>query len=277
MADERYSTEEPKLIVFSDIDGTLIDKNTYSFEDSEEAVDILKSRGIPLVLASAKTRAEQEHLRTKLSIHDPFIVEDGGAVFIGEGYFPFKFPYHRNESGYCVIEFGQSYAKIRSAVESFRNETGIKIKGYGDLSIKEVSDVTGLDHEASGRAKTREYQETIVTGLKEEEIERLRDHLAKFGLRLSFGGKFLSVLSGNDKGLAVSLLIDFYRLRYPDIKTVAIGDSLNDIPMLKKADIPVLVQKPDLKWENIDIENLKRVEGAGPRGWSAFIKELILN
>jgi mannosyl-3-phosphoglycerate phosphatase len=36
-----------------------------------------------------------------------------------------------------------------------------------------------------------------------------------------------------------------YRKKYDEILTVAIGDSPNDIPMLKEVHYPILVQKPD--------------------------------
>jgi hypothetical protein len=51
-------------VVFSDLDGTLLDHETYSFDAARPGLDALKSRGIPLILASSKTRAEMQDLGT---------------------------------------------------------------------------------------------------------------------------------------------------------------------------------------------------------------------
>ena len=80
-------------------------------------------------------------------------------------------------------------------------------------------------------------------------------------------------MGNNDKGRAVRILSELYRKQWPDIKTIGLGDSLNDLPMLKAVDIPILVQKPDGSYDkSIDEPFIKRGEGIGPIGWN---RELI--
>jgi len=76
-----------QLVVFSDLDGTLLDHDTYSFDDARPALERLGHAGVPLVLCTSKTRAEVEPLREALDNDSPFIVENGGAIMIPDGYF----------------------------------------------------------------------------------------------------------------------------------------------------------------------------------------------
>jgi len=68
-------------IIFSDLDGTLLDHKTYTFDPALEALSIIKSRQIPLILSSSKTRAEIERIQSHLTLKDPFIFENGSGVF----------------------------------------------------------------------------------------------------------------------------------------------------------------------------------------------------
>ncbi|MFQ5696467.1 MAG: mannosyl-3-phosphoglycerate phosphatase, partial [Terriglobia bacterium] len=48
----------PRLIVFTDLDATLLDHQTYSWAAAEPALRRLRLLGIPLVFCTSKTRAE---------------------------------------------------------------------------------------------------------------------------------------------------------------------------------------------------------------------------
>ena len=128
----------PKPIIFTDLDGTLLDRETYSFEPAEPALDLIRQKDIPLVLSSSKTRAEIELYRRKLENDHPFISENGGAVFIPKDYFSFQFPYDRELDGYFVLELGTFYLQIIEVLESIKKETGIPIKGFSDLTEKKL-------------------------------------------------------------------------------------------------------------------------------------------
>ena len=76
-------------VIFTDLDGTLLDRETYTWEAARPALDRVKRQGIPWVLVTSKTRGEVEFWRRCLGNEHPFIVENGGAVFVPAGYFPF--------------------------------------------------------------------------------------------------------------------------------------------------------------------------------------------
>ncbi len=82
-----------RVVVFSDLDGTLLEIGDYPLREAEPALQRLRSEGIPLVLCTSKTFAEVEWYRDRLRNTHPFIVESGGAIYIPKGYFPFSFDY----------------------------------------------------------------------------------------------------------------------------------------------------------------------------------------
>jgi len=264
-----------KPVIFTDLDGTLLDPETYSYDPALPCIEYLRSQEIPIIFCSAKTRAEQEVYRRELQINDPFIVENGGAVFISQGYFPFEFEYHKAKDSYKVIELGIPYYRIREILVQIRKDTGGNFTGFGDMSAEEVASLTSLVLEAAQRAKAREYDETLNLVGTPDEINEVLNAIKEKGLNYTSGGRYYDVSGPNDKGKATRILIELFNRKTEKIKTIAIGDSPNDLPMLSAVDIPVLVQKRGGTWEEIDIPNLRRVEGIGPEGWARAIGAII--
>ena len=174
----------PKLIIFTDLDGTLFDSATYSYKPALPALELLQRRQIPIVFCSAKTSAEQEAHREELGIGDPFIVENGGAIFIPRGYFPFDFEYQKTEGDYSVIELGMPYAEIGAVLQQIRDRIGIEFKGFGDMSPQEVAGETGLDLKAARHAKKREYSETVKLEGTPQEIGEVLNTIRESGIIL---------------------------------------------------------------------------------------------
>ncbi len=264
-----------KQIVFTDLDGTLLDSVTYSYEKSLIGIKRLKQNGIPMIFCSAKTRAEQELYRHKMKVFHPFIVENGGAIFIPQGYFPFSFEYHKVTIGnLLVIELGTPYEEIRKLLDKVKKEGNFHFRGFGDMSVKEVASETGLDMESAKLAKQREYDETVKLDLSGEEVSKALEKVKDAGLNWTHGGRFYDIMGDNDKGKAVAILSNLYHRMWDKIETIGLGDSLNDLPLLSAVDIPILVQKRNHTWENINLPHLRKVQGIGPEGWSRVIEEI---
>ena len=262
-------------IIFTDLDGTLLDRKSYSYEGAEESLRLIQEKEIPLIFCSSKTKAEQEFYIHELGIKHPFIVENGGAVFIRKEYFNFKYDYQKSVSGYNVIEIGLPYEEIIEKLIDIRKKYGINFTGYRDMTAEEVSAETGLGLEAAERARKREYDETLKFEDPAEQLERFEKILHKEGLRLTHGGTFFHVMGANDKGKAVNILVRLFGKVYDSIRTIGIGDSKNDIPLLSAVDIPVLLQKPEGFWERMDLPGLRRIEGGGPPAWNRIVLELL--
>jgi mannosyl-3-phosphoglycerate phosphatase family protein len=267
-----------KIIVFSDLDGTLLDASSYSFEEALPALRLLRENDIPLVLCSSKTKREMEHYRVLLHNRHPFITENGGGIFIPHGYFaPVRLlpdiPSAR-EGAYEVIRLGADYLSLRRALTELREE-GFNVTGFGDMTAEEVSAVTGLDLDQAAMARERDFDEPFLLEGGDERVRKVVEAIAGKGFVITQGA-FFHIIGNSDKGRAAAILIGLYREKFGEVTTIALGDSPNDIPMLECVDYPVLVKKRDGSYDTrIDIPGMTRAPGIGPEGWSPALTGLL--
>jgi mannosyl-3-phosphoglycerate phosphatase len=270
-------TTTPKLVIFTDLDGTLLDRNTYSFEPALPALRMIKQKGIPLVLSSSKTRAEIERWRERLENGHPFISENGGAVFIPKGYFSFPFPCDRETEDYSILELGIFYPIILEVLRSIQEEEGINIRGFSDLTGEELSSLCGMDPGEAEFAKKREYDEPFLLRGGKEEIERVKRKIEEKGMNYVWGGRFHHLLGKNDKGKAVEILKELFENEFFSILTVGIGDNFNDLPMLSGVVYPIFLKAEgdEIPETLSSIRGLTLIEGAGPLAWNEAILKTI--
>jgi len=269
-------TITPKVVIFTDLDGCLLDRKTYSFEPAQSALRLVKEKKIPLILVSSKTRVEVEGYRRRLKNDHPFVSENGGAVFIPKGYFSFQFSYDREWEEYRVLELGTFYPQIIRALEFIKKETGIQIRGFHDLSEEDLVLLSGLNREEAAWAKKREYDEPFLIQGGEKEIKIVQEKIRERGLNYVWGGRFHHILGKNDKGKATQILKDLYKKEFPSIWTLGIGDSLNDLPMLSTVDHPIFLKgEKDVSSGILRVRNLVLVEGIGPQAWDKAILRVL--
>jgi mannosyl-3-phosphoglycerate phosphatase family protein len=267
-----------KLIIFTDLDGTLLDYSSYSFDPALPALQLLKERDIPFIICSSKTKKEIEYYRKKIGNNHPFISENGGGIFIPKNYFQFKLQSQNfkviEENDYHVIRLGARYSDLRGAIEALRKE-GFKVIGFGDMSAKEISEAAGMTTEEAKMAKERDFDEPFIFKGSNAKVKELLQAIEKKGFNVA-KGRFFHIIGNSDKGKATSILIDLYKKKYDSVISIAIGDSPNDIPMLEKVDYPVIVQKPDGSYDTqIDILHLTKADGIGPEGWNKAVLSLL--
>lgn len=214
-------------IIFLDLDRTLLGDD-YSPEPARPVIEVLKRAGFEVVLNSSKTRAEQEYYREVWKLKSPFIVENGSAVFIPKGYFPFMVG-GIEKDGYTVIELGESHVKIVAVLDAIADEYGLRY--YGNSTLKEVMDFTGLPEHLARLAMKREYSETIFRWEK----AGFEGELEKAGLKAVRGSRFVNVIGKTDKGKAARTLLELYS-RVGEVESYAVGDWKNDFPLFDVVD-----------------------------------------
>jgi len=261
-----------RLIIVTDLDGSLLHPRTYSFEEAGPALELIRQREIPLVICSSKTRAEIEVYRKRLDNGHPFISENGGGIYLPLGYFPFH-KSHDQRNGYELISLGVPYEEIRKRFVAMRDRLGIAVRGFGDMSIEEIAALTGLTFEEARLAKQRDFDEPFI--FPDKPADRFLKEIEGEGLRWT-QGRFFHFMGDHHKGRAMNILRRLYEQRDGPVTTIGIGDSLNDLPLLLSVDVPVLVKKENNRHDaRIDIPGLMRTEGIGPAGWNEAVIKLI--
>ncbi len=269
------------MVIFTDLDGTLLDHETYSFAAAREALETLVREHVPLILCSSKTRAEVELLQQELRLSHPFISENGGALYVPKGYFPFSMKGARAIAGYDVVEFGVPYFRLVEKLHHVAGDLGVPVMGFSDLTVEEVARECGLSVLEARLAKLREYDEPFrILDSSPATQSRLLDRLHRAGFRVTHGGRFHHVTGVADKGHAVRTLRSCYAHAWGKVLAVGLGDSLNDLPMLQAVDVPVVVQNPATEASARLLRKVPRARlttQPGPQGWSLAILALLGN
>jgi mannosyl-3-phosphoglycerate phosphatase len=231
---------ETKFVVFTDLDGTLLDEK-YDYQRIKPIISQLLAVGVSIVFCSSKTRAEIEFYREEIGITDPFIVENGAAIFMPKDYFPLNYAYTKMTGSYYVVELGVPYSIIRKKLATVKRQTAVNIVGFGGMTPEEIAKDTGLTLNLAKLAKKREYDEPfrIVEGNEMEVLNAIK----KEGFSYTKGNRYFHLLGKSDKGKATIILRDLYSQKFGRIATFGIGDSPNDLAMLKVVDTSFLVRK----------------------------------
>lgn len=269
----RYTA--PPLLVVTDLDGTLLDHFNYSFAKAGEALSRLRELGIPLVPNTSKTSAELRRLRKDLDGNDPFIVENGSAIFLPRDRFPMPPGGSAFSQDFYVVEPGMHYKDILDRLTNLRERYAFR--GFNDMDASEITQLTGLDDDQVTLAMKRRYSEPLLWEDSESALEEFIAEVDNAGLRTLQGGRFLHVLGATDKGLALERLRTLYAQSFGLTFTViALGDSGNDIAMLEAADWPVLIRSPSHELPEYKCDKPITVsEHCGPEGWNECILSLL--
>lgn len=258
------------LLIFTDLDGTLLDHHTYSFDAAQLALEVLERLKIPWIPNTSKTFAELQPLRTQLDHSGPFVVENGAAIYI-----PLDHPLARfasaDESGdYAVHRFGKLRSELLAVLEPLRSR--YRFTGFSELSPASLAQLTGLSRVQAQQALQRDYSEPLHWRDTETALVDMRLELAESGVQLLRGGRFVHLMGKHDKADALRWLAG----QMDEVITVALGDGENDIAMLSAADIPVVIRSPVHPPIQLpDRADTLVTAGLGPVGWSEAVLKIL--
>lgn len=279
--------QRPGLLIFTDLDGTLIDHYSYSADAALSTLAELQAQQIPVIFNTSKTIEECQSLASELNLDCPFIVENGSAICFPDQAFAEQARQVMGSATWQSIEaldgdqplsvcvLGADLASIHEQLMPLQSSFDFLVLSMTDVDT--VCELTGLNTEQARKAQQRRYSEPLIWRDSEPALAGFKMQVAALGLTLLQGGRFIHVLGPSDKGRALQALSACYRdICQKPFETVALGDSGNDLAMLQAADHPVLIRSPahTLPTHN-NIKNLRISQSTGPAGWAECISELI--
>lgn len=256
------------LLVFSDLDGCLLDERTYRWDAARPALEALGSGGVPLLLCSSKTRAEMEALACGLGLAWPFIVENGGALVIPNGRAAGTLSAAVTREPRVVV-LGTPASLLTKAMKEIGAETGARLRAFGDLPASEIEELTGLSGPWIERARRREFDAPFL--VEPNALDAVARAAKARGLRVTRGGRFFHLTGPTDKGRAVLELLRLYPANGSARVTVALGDSPNDLTMLEAVDRPIVVPRSGGECDEslaLRLAGAERAPAPGPPGWN---------
>jgi mannosyl-3-phosphoglycerate phosphatase len=266
-------------LFITDLDGTLLDEETYEHAPARPALDALRVHRLDLVLCSSKTRAEMEPLARELGLQSPLIVENGGALVLRAGLLPALPPGARRDGDQVVIPLGTPRPELLAALADIAGSAGLAVRPFAVMSTDEVAGLTGLSPAAAERARRREWDEPFVveSELEPGAMSRLEVAARRQGLRVTRGGRFHHLTGQVDKGEATRALLALLP-HDPHGRTVGLGNAPNDLPLLEAVDRPIVMPRRDGELEPTlaaALPHAERARDPGPAGWAAAVLDVL--
>ncbi len=257
--------ENSSLWVVSDVDGTLMD-HTYDLTPAKETIKKLQNLSIPVILCTSRTASEVKIIRKELNLTDPYIVENGAAIY-GESL--------KNVNGEIIL--GKKYEFLEEILNLISREIDYKLIPLNNLNDQDATQLTGLKGESLNLMRDRHWSMPFLNPPSSLE-EKINICCKNYKVDVFKGNRMSHLLSINsNKGKAINALKKYSNLE--NIKIIGLGDSPNDLPLLLNSDIRIII--PGIDGPNLNLlDQLKDIEftlASEPNGygWKNEINKFI--
>jgi predicted mannosyl-3-phosphoglycerate phosphatase (HAD superfamily) len=213
-----------------------------------------------------------------LDLTDPFIVENGGAIYVPNDSLAVDFKFQRKVENYRLIELGGLRRELLRKLAKIRQHGRFDVQGFSELDPAQVAEWDNLDSGQIRAAQALEYSELIRFQGENGELQRIQAEIEQQQMRLLRYGEYHLLSGDHDEGSAVRILLQLYREANPDKLLISVGlsDNYLDSSMLHAVDIPILVRQSDGRFdEQVGRFGMKFTRNPGPLGWSQAVIAII--
>ena len=252
--------------IVTDVDGTLMD-HKYDLTPALDTIALLKKNKIPIILCTSKTASEVRQIRSEIGIRDPFIVENGGAIY----------GYSLDSDSEWELILGRNYKELRGILNQISKDIEYELRPLNELKLIEIKELTGLDDEQISLALDRHWSVPFLTP-PDQYTDKLVKLKTKYGVNIYKGNRMSHLLDKNShKGKAINKLKEFLGIK--SVYVIALGDSQNDLPLLNAADLAIVI--PGINGPNKSLEpelqreNFLLAPQSHAVGWSISINNIL--
>jgi mannosyl-3-phosphoglycerate phosphatase family protein len=260
--------QKKQIIIFTDLDGSLLNKDTFRFDEIEDYFRELISIGIKIIPNSSKTEAELSDFNNQYNLNLSFVAENGSSIH-GLNLI------HKNlPKRISLSRTTDQIYKVYS--ENIPSNIKQKITFILRLKSKEQKEIFGLPLNKMLLAIKRNHSIPIQFNGSESEKKEFINIINDCGLTIQTGGRIMNICDNVNKSKAMSKTMELINKEIDnEIITIGVGDNQNDIDMLKHSDYPCLVKNNSFDSSLLNIDNLIKSTEPSPRGWADVIKTAI--
>ena len=260
-------------VIFTDLDGSLLDHCTYSAEPADDLIRSLHEQSIAHVIPiTSKTQSELTLLDHQLPLKQSIKVSENGAIIQAPPGSPLA-----NASSPKTVVLGANYSDILQALNALPTDLRKHIEGFADMSDAQVSQHTGLSLTQAQKARDRQASEPFLWSGPAEYLELLRVRMAAEGIQLQRGGRFHHLTGRATKRKAMHTIMQAFEAHEPSVRfaSIALGDGPNDLEMIEAADFGVIIPNPAGAAIRSSRASVRSAKKAGPEGWVLAVQEIL--
>ena len=252
------------IFIFTDLDASLIQRDTFKFDEIKDYIKSLISKGIYIIPNTSKTEIEINEFNKELGLNLPYISENGSSInglnLINKN-FPNQINLSRDKDDIFKIfkKIVPENLKVKCRL-IFKMEKKVQSKIFG-LSGKKLKD-----------ALNRNYSIPFIFSGNLDQRRQLNEIVNKGGLTLHEGGRVINICDNVSKVKSMNKIIKMVKKTEDNVKIIGVGDNYNDLDMLKNSDIACLVFNDQFTMEPININNCIVSKNPAPIGWQEVVK-----
>lgn len=267
-----------KKLLFTDLDGTLLDHHSYDYSAALPAIEKLSFAEVPWIITTSKTHSEVIDLKQELNNPFPYIVENGAGIFWPEArlqssFIPAGVKIQTLECGAQYVSLSKiQLPEILTISQRYKKQLDLKFVGFSEMCVEQVVEYTGLTMDKASKAKQRQFSEPLLWQDTEAQFLEFQKVLAPYDLQLIKGGRFVHLMGLSNKGMALTILKKYFQKQFQQpLLTMALGDGENDISLLEASDYPVIVSSPINAPPKVKHSKVIITEQYGPEGWNQAV------
>ena len=256
------------LIIFTDLDGSLLHRDNFKFDEIKDYIKNLIDNGVIIIPNTSKTEKEIEEFIKELGKELPFISENGSSIHglnLINANFPNKIILSRDKEELIKIFDSKVPDNLKA-----------KCKFISEMNSRQQNNIFGLQGNNLKNALNRKYTIPFLFEGDNLEKNKLLKILKSSSLTMQEGGRVLNLGDKTDKVKSMNQVLKIYRKVENKIKVIGVGDNFNDLDMLRNCDIPCLVFNDQFKQDQININNLIFSNKPSPEGWADVIKTALV-
>lgn len=253
--------------IATDMDGTLLGNDKLISEENLKAIEIAKSKGVDVIIATGRSLNGAKYPLEKAGIKLPMIVMNGAQLYDEKGvlHFSINIPNEKVEQILGILKshglyfefyssLGQITLGLEKALQNYKDylekhgmiekldEVAEKLKHRFDtLQIRTLENF----EEVFKDGKTEVYK-FIIFSKDKNELVKVKEELSVIPELVISSSEHTNIEVNHQDAQKGNALEQYVKLKgYSLEETMAIGDSYNDLSMLKKAGFSVAMANAD--------------------------------